>query len=204
MVTIPCTACQKPITFDENRLPLKEVSFPCPSCKAKVTVDRRKLGAAAPPAPAAAPPVSGPPAAQDDDHLGPKALIVGVDDPMVREAARLLGYQPVHFPTVEACRDFYLQEHPPLVFLNPAQVTRPPLADMQPMTSIGPADRRQSFFILLADGVKSLDGTVAFLYSVNLVVAYKDLPMIQRIYREAEEAHQKLYAGFKAVEKQVA
>lgn len=195
MATITCSACHKPITFDENRLPMKEVSFPCPSCKAAVTVDRRTLGAAAPPAPA---PVS------IDDDLGPKALIVGTDDPMVREAARLLGYQAVHFPTVEACRDFYLQEHPPLVFLNPAQVTRPPLADMQPMTSIGPADRRRGFFILLADGVKSLDGTVAFLYSVNLVVAYKDLPMIQRIYREAEEAHKKLYASFLAVEKQVA
>lgn len=195
MVTITCSACQKPITFDENRLPLKEVSFPCPSCKAKVTVDRRNLGAA---------PAPEPPGATDDDHLGPKALIVGVDDPMVREAARLLGFQPVHFPTVEACRDFYLQEHPPLVFLNPAQVTRPPLAEMSPMTTIGAVDRRQGFFILLADGVKSLDGTVAFLYSVNLVVAYKDLPMIQRIYREAEEAHRKLYAGFKAVEEAVA
>lgn len=193
MATITCTACQRPITFDENRLPMKEVSFPCPSCKAAVTVDRRTLGAAAPPA-----------LAVPDDDLGPKALIVGTDDPMVREAARLLGYQAVHFPTVEACRDFYLQEHPPIVFLNPAQVTRPPLADMQPITSIGPADRRRSFFILLADGVKSLDGTVAFLYSVNLVVAYKDLPMIQRIYREAEEAHRKLYAGFRAAEQQVA
>ncbi|HEX6861895.1 MAG TPA: hypothetical protein VF414_03710 [Thermoanaerobaculia bacterium] len=196
MVTISCAACQKPITFDENRLPMKEVSFPCPSCKAKVTVDRRTLGSAAPPAPEL--PVV------EDDHLGPKALIVGVDDPMVREAARLLGYQPVHFPAVEACRDFYLQEHPPLVFLNPAQVTRPPLAEMSPMTTIGPADRRKGFFILLADGVKSLDGTVAFLYSVNLVVAYKDLPMIQRIYREAEEAHERLYAGFRAVEAEVA
>jgi hypothetical protein len=193
MATINCTACQKPITFDENRLPMKEVSFPCPSCKAPVTVDRRTLGAA-PPAPAVS----------DDDHLAPKALIVGADDPMVREAARLLGYQAVYFPSVEACRDFYLQEHPPVVFLNPAQVTRPPLADMHPITSIGPADRRRSFFILLADGVKSLDGTVAFLYSVNLVVAYKDLPMIQRIYREAEEAHRKLYASFRSVEQEVA
>lgn len=194
MATITCTACQRPITFDENRLPMKEVSFPCPSCKASVTVDRRTLGPAAPPAPTV----------PDDGHLSPKALIVGSDDPMVREAARLLGYEAVHFPTVEACRDFYLQEHPPVVFLNPAQVTRPPLADMQPMTSIGPADRRRSFFILLADGVKSLDGTVAFLYSVNLVVAYKDLPMIQRIYREAKEAHRKLYASFWAMEQEVA
>jgi hypothetical protein len=194
MATITCTACHRPITFDENRLPMKEVSFPCPSCKAPVAVDRRTLGAATPPALAV----------PDDDHLAPKALIVGADDPMVREAARLLGYQAVHFPTVEACRDFYLQEHPPVVFLNPAQVTRPPLADMQPMTSIGPADRRRGFFILLADGVKSLDGTVAFLYSVNLVVAYKDLPMIQRIYREAEEAHRKLYASFLAMEQEVA
>ena len=44
MIKIVCTSCQKPLSLDETKLPMKEVSFPCPVCKAKLLVDRRKLG----------------------------------------------------------------------------------------------------------------------------------------------------------------
>ena len=200
MIRITCGACQKPISLDETRLPMQPVTFPCPACKTPVAFDRRTL----PPAEAAAsepePPSS---LMEEEDHLGPKALIVGVDSPALRQAARDLGFQPVHFPSVEACRDFYLQEYPELVFLNPSQLTRPPLAEMQPVTSLSASDRRRAFFILVADGLKTFDGTVAFLYDVNLVVAAKDLPSIRRIYRDADEQHRKLYSAFRAAEKMV-
>src|SRR5436189_132474 len=55
MIKIVCTSCQKPLSLDETKLPMKEVSFPCPVCKTKLTVDRRNLNAApASAAPAAA------------------------------------------------------------------------------------------------------------------------------------------------------
>lgn len=207
MIRVTCAACQKPVSFDETRLPLQPVTFPCPGCKAPITVDRRTLAPAAPipPAPPAAPVlVPEPPAAEeDDDHLTANALIVGVDAPALRQAARDIGFQPVFFPTVEAGRDFYQEKLPPVVFLAPAQLTRPPLAEMQPLTSLSGSDRRRGFFILVSDGLKTLDGTVAFLYDVNLVVAVKDLPSIRRIYREAEEEHQRLYSAFRAAEKMV-
>jgi hypothetical protein len=53
-------------------------------------------------------------------------------------------------------------------------------------------------FVLVADGLKTLDGTVAFLYDVNLVVAAKDLPSIERIWHEAQAQHKKLYQAFEA------
>ena len=58
MIKITCTNCQKPLSLDETKLPMKEVSFPCPVCKTKLTVDRRNLGAspAVPQAAAAAAP----------------------------------------------------------------------------------------------------------------------------------------------------
>ncbi len=148
-------------------------------------------------------PVSPGPAAdpKEEDDLGPKALIVGADSPALREAARAIGLQPVHFPTVEEGRDFYQEKYPPVVFLSPTHLTRPPLLEMQPLTAISASDRRRGFFILVADGLKTLDGTVAFLYDVNLIVATRDLPSIRRIYHDAEDEHQRYYAAFRAAEK---
>lgn len=212
MVRIICGSCQKPVALDEARLPMQAVTFPCPACKAPLTVDRRTLTPAEAPAP---PPAPVSPAAvpssesfsnileDEDDHLGTKALIVGADSPALRQAAKDIGLQPVHFPTVEGCRDFYLQEYPAVVFLHPAQLSRPPLTDMQAVTNLSPPDRRRSFFILVADGLKTLDGTVAFLYDVNLVVAAKDLPSLRRIYRDAEEQHGRFYGAFHAAEKAI-
>ncbi len=202
---------------------MREVSFPCPVCRASVAVDRRTLQAETPaerPAPAAPPPLSQPlapappmltppgPDASDselpfEDDLSPKALIVGVDAPLAREAAQSLGLQAVHVPGVEACRDYFLREHPPIVFLCPAQLTRPPLEEMQALTGVNPADRRRSFFILLADGLRTFDGNAAFFYNVNLIVANKDVGSIPQIYREAEAHHRRLYHSFWAAQKEV-
>lgn len=224
MIRIHCNACNRPILVDETKLPMREVTFPCPACKTSLNVDRRTLGqgAAATPGPAPAaspapspgprpanplPPQSSSPPPEDDaileDDLAAKALIVGVDNPVARQAAESLGFQPVHLPTVEACRDYFMQEYPPVVFLCPAQLTRPPLEDMAPMTNIGPGDRRRSFFILLADGLRTLDGNAAFFYNVNLVVANKDVGSIQQIYRDAESFHRRMYHSYWAIQREV-
>lgn len=224
MIRIHCNACHRPILVDETKLPMREVTFPCPACKTALNVDRRTLGQGAPgpaavPGPAPAPPPaprpaanplppqsSAPPPDEDailEDDLAAKALIVGVDSPVARQAAETLGFLPVHLPTVEACRDYYMQEYPPVVFLCPAQLTRPPLEDMAPMTNIGPGDRRRSFFILLADGLRTLDGNAAFFYNVNLVVANKDVGAIQQIYRDAEAFHRRMYHSFWAIQREV-
>jgi hypothetical protein len=231
MIRIHCNACHRPILVDENKLPMREVIFPCPACKAALTVDRRNLAQAAaaptPGAPAPAPPAPPahqkpaasplppqatmpPPAPPSDeesqaileDDLAAKALIVGVDSPAARQAAEALGFQPVHFATVEACRDYYLQEYPSLVFLCPAHITRPPLEELAPITNIGPSDRRRSFFILLAEGLRTLDGNAAFFYNVNLVVASKDAGSIQQVYRDAEAHHRRMYHSFWAVQRE--
>lgn len=212
MIRVTCSSCQKPMSVDEAKLPMREVSFPCPACKARITVDRRTLGpdsavpagaAAASPAPAPAAPLQAiippSPAVEDgDDELAPRALIAGVDTPALREACRALGFEAYSFPTIEECRDFYLQEHPRLVFLSPAQLTPPPLADFQALTLVSPADRRQGYFILVSENLKTFDGTAAFLYGVNLVLAARDLPSIRRIYAEADAYHRRMYESLLA------
>jgi predicted RNA-binding Zn-ribbon protein involved in translation (DUF1610 family) len=203
MIRITCTSCQKPLSLDESKLPMREVSFPCPVCKAKLIVDRRELEGqqnAATPQPASPP--AAPAGDDDDDHvneLGAKAIILGADDPALRQAAKLVGFLPVVFSDASRAREFYLQEFPQIVFVNPPQMTPPPLEAMAPIFSIVPADRRRGFFVLVSDNLRTLDGNAAFLYGVNLVVAKKDLPQFSDIYREAHVAHERLYAAMHAV-----
>ncbi len=197
MIKIVCTSCQKPLSLDETKLPMKEVTFPCPACKTKLTVDRRKLEA-----PAAAPTGSEEAAASEDDEgFGAKALIVGNDSPPLRQAVKLVGFIPTHIATAQQARDYYLQEFPPVVLLNPAQITAPPLESMQPIISLTPNDRRKSFFILVSENLRTLDGNAAFLYGVNLIVAQKDLGAFQQIYRDALGYHERLYSAMNSVAK---
>jgi predicted RNA-binding Zn-ribbon protein involved in translation (DUF1610 family) len=207
MVKITCTSCQKPLSLDETKLPPdKEVSFPCPVCKTKLTVNRRNLEGAQAAGNTSEPPPEAPSAPlpeehHEDDGFGAKALIVGNDNAALRHAAKLVGFLPMHFATPLQARDYFMQEFPPLVILNPAQVTAPPLADFSPIISLTPADRRRAFIILVADGLRTFDGNAAFLYGVNLVVSPKDLGAFQQIYREASSYHERLYGAITAVTK---
>jgi hypothetical protein len=199
MIRITCANCNKPLSLDETKLPPREVSFPCPVCKAKVTVDGSRYQSAAAPAAAAPEPATG---AHEDDHeneFGAKALIVGTDNPALRQAAKLIGFLPVVHAEPARAREFYMQEFPQVVFIVPAQLTQPPLDAMAPIISLLPADRRKSFFVLVADNLRTLDGNAAFLYGVNLVVSTKDLPQFPQIYRDAHTAHERLYASMSAV-----
>ena len=132
---------------------------------------------------------------------GVKALIVGNDSPALRQAAKLIGFMPVHMPAAQQARDYFMQEYPPVVFLNPAQTTAPPLEAMQPIVSLAPNDRRRSFFILVSENLRTLDGNAAFLYGVNLVVAAKDLPQFPQIFKDAHAYHERLYAAMTSVTK---
>jgi uncharacterized protein YbaR (Trm112 family) len=204
MIRITCSNCQKPLSLDETKLPMREVSFPCPVCKAKLTVDRSKLEAGADaPAPAPAPEPqqqSGPPPEDDHaDEFGSKVLVVGNDSPALRQAAKLIGFLPVVHSEAARARDFFNQELPQVVFLNPPQLTAPPLESMGPLLSVVPSERRKAFFVLFADNLRTLDGNAAFLYGVNLVVATKDIAQFPQIYREAYAAHERLYAAMNAV-----
>ena len=195
MIKIVCTSCQKPLSLDETKLPMKEVSFPCPACKTKLIVDRRKLEAG--PAAAAMPDLSSTDEGEED--FGAKALLVGGDHPGLRQAAKAVGYGTFFAATPQQGRDYFMQEFPPIVMLNPAQLTPPPLETMAPIVSLTSNDRRKSFFILFSDNLRTLDGNAAFLYGVNLIVAPKDLNSFPQIYRDAYTHHERLYSAMNSV-----
>jgi len=199
MIKIICTSCQKPLSLDETKLPMKEVSFPCPVCKTKLTVDRRNLEMANAAAADVQPTSEAP---EEEEAFGAKALLVGNDHPALRQAAKLIGFVPMHFAEAKPARDYFMQEFPPVVILSPAQMTPPPLESMAPIVSLAPIDRRKAFFILVADNLRTLDGNAAFLYGVNLVIATKDLGAFQQIYREAHGYHERLYGAMSTVRKE--
>lgn len=208
MIRIVCSSCQKPLSLDLSKLPMKEVSFPCPVCKAKIIVDRRELEAQPPGGDggeaASVQPLGtneAEPNHHQDDHdgFGSKAIMVGVDHPAMRQALKLVGFIPVFFPEAEKAREYFMQEFPQVVVISPQQLTAPPLESMQPIIALTPTDRRKAFFILMAEGLRTLDGNAAFLYGVNLVVAAKDLGSFPQIYRDALAYHERLYAPMVSV-----
>src|SRR5947209_2513 len=153
---ITCTSCQKVLSLDETKLPMKPVLIPCPVCETKLPVDRRNLEmAAAAAAPAAAHAETPAHAHEEDDSFGAKALIVGNDSAALRQAAKLIGFMPIVIGAPAQARDYFMQEYPPVVMLNPAQVTPPPLADFAPIISLTPADRRKAFFILFSENLRT-------------------------------------------------
>lgn len=194
---LTCSACQRLLTIDETKLPMREVSFPCPACKAKLVVDRRFLEQESDPEPQqVAPPPPAPALFEeehDDDDMSEIALIAGVDDALVRQAARDLGFKPVLPPSIEAARDLFVQRSPRIVFLRPEKLTPPPLSDFSPLLSVSPVDRRKGFFVLVGDNVRTFDGNAAFLYGVNLTLATRDLGSIVDIYREAQIDHLRMF-----------
>ncbi|HEX7190131.1 MAG TPA: hypothetical protein VF381_01040 [Thermoanaerobaculia bacterium] len=199
MIKIVCTSCQKPLSLDETKLPMKEVTFPCPVCKTKLTVDRRNLPGADASAPSEQAVAELPDASHpDDEGFGAKAAIVGADSPALRQALKLIGFMPLYFATAQAARDFFNQEAPQVIVIHPTQMTPPPLQDFAPIISLLTIDRRKTFMVLVADNLRTLDGNAAFLYGVNLVVATKDLPQFPQIYRDAHGYHERLYAQMNA------
>lgn len=205
MIRIVCTSCQKPLSLDESKLPMKEVAFPCPVCRTKLSVDRTKLqghDAVAQPAEGGEQPHPAIHDAHDEaDGVGAKALLVGEDSAALRQALKLIGFLPVYFPAAQAARDYFAQEFPHCIVIHPAQMTQPPLQEMQPIVALAPADRRKTFIVLVADNLRTFDGNAAFLYGVNLVVATKDLPQFTQIHRDAMTYQERLYGAYDSVVK---
>src|SRR5258708_37257705 len=92
MIKIICSSSQKPLSLDETKLPMKEVSFPCPVCKTKLMVDRRNLpGASEAAASVGAAAEVDETHHDDDDGFGAKAAIVGNDSPACRRSLNVVG-----------------------------------------------------------------------------------------------------------------
>jgi len=217
---VTCQHCQRTTVVDSEKLPDQPVSFRCPGCQAKIVVDKRKLLAAADapgqttPAPAAA-------AANADRSTGP--LVVTPESPLemalppgetippgflvaedAEAGAQLRRQLEPYDCTLEpfadagAARERALQDPPPLLVYVADAVTKPPYAPLEPLVSLPPRERRRTFAVLVASNVKTLDGNLAFLYQVNLLLNRQHLAQAPGILYAALRSHQRLYKPFLA------
>lgn len=195
MLKIVCNSCGKSIQLDETKLPKREVRFACPYCKTILTFEPQSSAneEAVPPLVA---PFSAPPMMDRGLYSHAPALAIGREIPEVKEALQILGFSVRYLRSFEQAREAFYQDNPQLVVMAPSQLTMPPVAELQPLTSIAMKDRRRSFFVLVAEGIRTADGNAAFLYLVNLVVAIKDMTSFPLIYRDAFQVHQKLYTHY--------
>ena len=64
--------------------------------------------------------------------------------------------------------------------------------------TLPPRERRRVFAVLVASNVKTLDGNLAFLYQVNLLLNRQHLQQAPGILYAALRSHQRLYQPFLA------
>ena len=102
------------------------------------------------------------------------------------------------FADAAAARERALQEPPALLAFVADAVTKPPYAPLDPLVSLPPRDRRRIFMVLVASNVKTLDGNLAFLYQVNLLLNRQHVPQAAGILYSALRSHQRLYKPFLA------
>lgn len=215
---VTCQHCQRVVAIDSEKVPDTPVSYRCPSCQGKVVVDKRKL-LAPPPAEAAAPPAA-PPAASPGAAAAPPAperqvtelalppgesippgLLVAEDPDLGDQLQRALEPFDCALERVAdaaAARERALVEPPPLLVWAARAVGKPPYPALEPLVGLPPRERRQTFLVLVGDDVKTLDGNLAFLFQVNLLLNRQHLPQAPGILYSALRFHQRLYRPFLA------
>lgn len=220
---VTCQHCQRTTVVDSEKLPDQPVSFRCPGCQNKIAVDKRKLmagnaaGETAPPPAAAAASA----AASADRSSGP--LVVTQESPLemalppgetippgfliaedaeagaqVRRALEPYDCALEPFADAAAARERALQDPPPLLVYVADAVTKPPYAPLEPLVALPPRERRRTFAVLVASNVKTLDGNLAFLYQVNLLLNRQHVAQAPGILYSALRSHQRLYKPFLA------
>ena len=221
---VTCQHCQRATVVDSEKLPDQPVSFRCPGCQAKIVVDKRKLLAATDAAgePARSAAAAGVSAAASADRSS-GALVVTPESPLemalppgetippgflvaedAEAGAQLRRQLEPYDCTLElfadaaSARERTLLEPPPLLVYVADAVTKPPYAPLEPLVSLPSRERRRTFAVLVAGNVKTLDGNLAFLYQVNLLLNRQHLQQAPGILYSALRSHQRLYKPFLA------
>ncbi|HEV8631277.1 MAG TPA: hypothetical protein VGV61_13245 [Thermoanaerobaculia bacterium] len=218
---VTCQQCQRVTVVDSDKVPDQPVSYKCPGCGSKVVIDKKKLlsggvpdapgtGTAEPGAAAGRGAGAAEPPAGIDPMLElalppgegiPPGIVVSEDRAAASLVQRLLEpfdctLEP--FTDSALARERIMQE-PPLLLLYVAEtVSKPPFAPLEPLLSLPPRERRQVFIALIADNVKTLDGNLAFLYQVNLLLNKQHLAQAPGILYAALRYQQRLYRPFLA------
>ncbi len=156
------------------------------------------------PAASPMPPPSSPPTGASrgstDEKAGtlPSGIIVGADKQAMHGLKQALiprGCNLEHIATSELENHLH-QGLPPLILMVTDEVSSPPFEPLQPVRQLPPVERRDTFVVLISNNLKTLDGSAAFFYEVNMILNKRDISKVPQALAVALEAHKKLYRPF--------
>jgi DNA-directed RNA polymerase subunit RPC12/RpoP len=130
----------------------------------------------------------------------PSGIIVGVDQKVIQgltKVLRPLGCSLEHVSSSEV--EARLHEMPPALIIYVAgELNGPPYEPLAPILGLPPEERRQTYVVLISDNLKTLDGSAAFFYQINMILNARDIPNAVAAISSGIEYHQKLYRAMLA------
>jgi hypothetical protein len=211
-VSYRCPACQAKVIVDKRKLLMADTAELTPGPTA--AQPPQPQAAASPPAPrppsGADRPMSAAAAGLPDPlfemalppgHSIPPGILVAEDAESAAQVRRQLEPYDCTLELVAdagTARERILLEPPPLVVYAADAVSKPPYSPLEPIVSLPSRERRQVFLLLVAPNVKTLDGNLAFLYQVDLLLNRQQVPQAAAILHSALVQHQRFYRPFLA------
>jgi len=218
----PCPHCKQKVVVDKRKLMAEQAEQAAQAAPAPSAASATPPAPAAPAAPAKTASneetntreaVELPSSSPSDRRFGripadsrfPSGIIVG-DDPATIEEIRAklatVGSELEVVESAEEARQLILNEGADLCIFASAGEVSAPHEPMMPLTGLPPSVRRGMYLALVADNLKTLDGTSAFMFQVNMVFGKQDMAQFETALYSGIDYHARLYRPyFQAVEK---
>jgi predicted Zn finger-like uncharacterized protein len=224
-----CPSCSNKIVIDDARVPERAFSVKCPKCQNTVKFPGKGQGGPAVAAPPPPPPAPAPEAPAESSfnsdemraqmmaqlrremsiggeggHSGERALVALPDRGQAGNITLMLtrlgyGVETVDDQT-EAAR-LLEQGVFQIVVTAPIAGAAGKESLYQKALRISPEARRRVFIILLADNLKTGDGTQAWVLQADLVLSSKDAATADAIFRNTLGERSRMYSSFAEAKK---
>lgn len=216
---ITCSHCQRELNLPDEKVPAQAFALTCPGCQNRIQVDPTEpaaefsavpaaLDAPVPAALDAAPGTGGevqfePLLAMRDpdkdllDGIYPVAAVVALGAaaaPPFEAGLRHLGMKDVyHFSDLSTATQELLEHNFSILVILIDRATAPPFEPLKPLYELPLSIRRDTFVVLVADNVRSLDGQTAFYLQLNCLVATQEIALFPQHVQRALLFHLRHY-----------
>jgi len=219
-----CPSCSNKIVIDDARVPERAFSVKCPKCQNTVKFPGKGQGAAAVAAPPPPPPPEPEPASNaafnseemraqmmaqlrremalgggEAAHSGERALVALPDRGQAGNITVMLtrlGYAVDTLDDIEEGARLLDQGVFQVVVTAPVAGTGGKESLYQKALRINPEARRRLFMILVADNLKTGDGTQAWVLQADLVVSSRDAATSDAAFRNTLSERNRIYAVY--------
>ncbi len=207
---LTCPACQKRFPVDGSTTPQAAAKASAETATTETGTAPTNTAVPATPAPTPPSPASPSETPFDDElhplrpaerelmaSMPPVAFIVDLAASPIaglRDALQQLGMEDIrHFETLDDAVEGLMDIEAGMLLIRMDKASAPPCEPLKPLETLGYAARRNTFVVLMADNVRSLDGQLAFYLQVNCLIATQDVGRFAPRVRRALLHHLRLY-----------